>query len=262
VSRRRLALAAAAVLAGAAANGAVADLLARAGLSQGPSQATFHPAQYLSGTVPGISSLAVAGGQVLLEVTVTPTGTVADVKTLRSTPPFTEGLVGAVRGWRFRPAEQLRPAEGTGASARPPRWEPVRSTVLAASVIRLPATFASTTLGQAPVEVAPPSGGAPFPLNVVTPVYPPQALFGGSVLIEIAVGADGSASGAKSVGSAPNPAANPAANSATDAGNLIDTALASARGWWFQPAVVDGARVPAYAYVIFVFRQPVLAPAH
>ena len=67
--------------------------------------------------MPAISIQAVGGGQVFLELAVTKDGIVADVKALRSTPPFTAAFAAAARTWRFRPAEQLTEFPGQVAAA-------------------------------------------------------------------------------------------------------------------------------------------------
>src|SRR6185436_14601350 len=70
------------------------------------------PALYKSGSIPTLSvmSVEVGGGEVLLEVTVGPTGAVTNVKVLRETATFTERMIQAVRTWTFTPSEVEIPA--------------------------------------------------------------------------------------------------------------------------------------------------------
>lgn len=65
----------------------------------------FVPASYVSGELPAAPALAVSGGEVFLEVLVTNEGRVDSIRTLRTTPPFTDAVITAVRDWRFTPAE-------------------------------------------------------------------------------------------------------------------------------------------------------------
>ena len=64
-----------------------------------------EPASFQGGPLPPIPVMAVAGGEVFLEVAVGSDGAVTGVKPFRDTPPFTDALSGAVRAWRFEPAE-------------------------------------------------------------------------------------------------------------------------------------------------------------
>ena len=68
----------------------------------------FIPARYAGGgALPTVSPNTVAGGEVLLEVRVGRNGAAAATTTLRATPPFTNALAAAVRGWRFQPAVEI-----------------------------------------------------------------------------------------------------------------------------------------------------------
>ncbi len=58
-----------------------------------------------AGALPRAAQLAVGGGEVALELHVGADGAVTKVEPLTSTPPFTEALIAAVRGWRFDPAQ-------------------------------------------------------------------------------------------------------------------------------------------------------------
>ncbi len=208
----------------------------------------FRPAQYLDGPLPSASPLAVGGGEVLLELTITTGGGVGDVKTLRSTPPFTAGVAGSVKGWQFRPAERLvdPPPTADTPGSQTPQWQRVASKVLVAEVIR-PPTINTPTLGQPAKDLDVASDEAPFPTKIVTPLYPPMARNDGAVLVEVTVGVDGSVTQAKVVRSPPG------------AGNLEASALTAARAWSFRPARLRDGPIPTTAYLIFVFRQPVLA---
>jgi protein TonB len=191
------------------------------------------PARYVSGPVPPTPVRAIGGGQVFLEVAVNPRGGVDAVAPLRTTPPFTEPLVGSVGAWRFQPAEEVTPA---GARQR------VRSKVLVAAVYGAPTLLEGPTLGDSPQDVAKPSDAAPFPVGPVSPRYPPNALGDGVVLVEVQVNTAGSVTNARVIQSA-----LPFDASALDA----------ARQWKFRPARPNGRPAAALAYLLFGFRQPV-----
>jgi TonB family protein len=205
-------------------------------------QATFHPAQYIAGPLPPVPVRALGGGEVLLELAVSDAGTVADVKTLRTTPPFTAQFVAAVRAWRFRPAERLTPSADR---ARPATWRPFEATVLVAGVIR-PPTMNTPTAGELPRDVGSEADDTPFPLSVIAPPFPPRARDDGSVLVQVTIDAGGRVSDAKVLQSSPG---------------FDEAALTTARTWVFRPARVRGESVATYAYLVFVFRQPVTTPA-
>jgi TonB family protein len=206
--------------------------------AQQATQGTFRPPQYAGGSLPLVPVQAIAGGEVLLELAITKAGIVADVKTLRTTPPFTAQFVAAAQSWRFRPAERL--TESVDGS-RPPAWLPVDATVLLAEVIRAP-TLNTPTAGDLPRDVGSEANDTPFPLSVVAPAFPPRARDDGSVLVQVMVDAGGRVSDAKVLQSSP----------AFDA-----VALTTARTWVFRPARVRGESVATYAYLVFAFRQPV-----
>ena len=186
-------------------------------------QQAFSPAQLQTGTVPPLPALAVGGGQVLLEVSVGTDGRVTDVKPLRTTPPFTEMLTQAVRGWRFRPAEDVDSSRPGDTRSGPPA--PVASKVLVAGVFRPPA-LSMPTLGEAPKEGAPASDDTAFPLTISPPAFPPQAIRGGVVLLEARVDRGGEVGAIKVLrSSAP----------------FDDAARGAVSDWIFRPARVHGA---------------------
>ena len=203
-------------------------------------QSRFRPAQYAGGPLPVVPVRAVSGGEVMLELAVARDGSVASVKLLRSTPPFTETATAAAKAWLFRPAQLLGEVADR---SRPPAWESVDATVLVASIVR-PPTLNSPTLGQPPQDVGAAADTTPFPLRIITPPYPPLARNDGSVLVQVMVDAGGKVSEAQVLASAPG---------------FDGLALNTARTWSFRPARVRGEAVAVYAYLVFAFRQPVTA---
>lgn len=199
------------------------------------------PAALQSGSVPIIPVMAISGGEVALEVAVNRDGAVTGVKPLRSTPPFTDAVAAAVRGWNFSPAEDaLLPEPGQPIDTRTRR--PMASKVLVLALYRPPAIFEGT-LGEPPKTVGTPSEGVAVPTSPATmPGYPPNALFNGVVLVELSVTDDGNVKGAKVVRSAPP---------------FDQLALEATTTLGFRPPRVHGRSAAANVYVAVAFRQPI-----
>ena len=189
-------------------------------------QPTYFPASYVSGEAPVQPPQVPGGGQVLLELAVGEDGKVLKGHTLRSTPPFTELLVDAVRLWRFQPAEE--------------RGKEVESAVLVAGLFR-PPTLTGPDPREAPEDVNPPSKLIPMPYAMARPDYPSSAVADGVVLVEIIVERDGTVEAARVLRS----------SAAFD-----NAATEAVLQWKFRPARRDGQPVPSLAYVVFGFRQP------
>jgi TonB family protein len=206
-------------------------------------QEEWKPAQLDRGQLPATPIMAVAGGEVFLELTVTAAGTVLRADTLRTTPPFTDAVIATVRGWRFRPAERttMRITATPTASVSALVTEPVESKVLVAAIYR-PPSLQAPTLGEPPRTIASAASEVAFPQTTATPGYPPLALSDGTVLIEVAVGTDGRVGEASVIQSA---------------AGFDQAALDAARQWTFQPARIAGRLEETYAYLVMVFRQPV-----
>jgi TonB family protein len=187
------------------------------------------PARYVSGNLPVAPVLAVSGGQVFVEALVAPDGRVASVEILRTTPPFTDALVAAVRSWQFVPA-----AIGS---------TPVPARVFVAATFAAPALF-GPTLGQPPQDVLAAGNDVPAPTATVSVGYPPDAMGNGTVLVGVTVTRAGRSEDARVLVSSPA---------------FDRAALAAARAWSFRPARRDGKLVSAFAYLVFSFRQPVIS---
>src|SRR5258705_509076 len=63
-------------------------------------QGDFAAPRYVSGDLPAPPVIGVSGGEVFLEVVVGADGAVASIRTLRTTPSFTEATIEAVRSGR------------------------------------------------------------------------------------------------------------------------------------------------------------------
>jgi TonB family protein len=86
----------------------------------------------------------------------------------------------------------------------------------------------------------------PAPMSVVGVPYPPQALFGGNVLLDALVDADGKFSDVRVV--------NGAVNGGGD-DPFLAVALEAVRTWSFTPARADGRAVAARIGIVFQFPQ-------
>src|SRR6478609_5963567 len=187
------------------------------------------PARLQSGKVPPIPVTAVGGGEVLIDLDVSAAGAVTRATPLRSTPPFADFVLNAVRDWRFFPAREVvdpdraRAGETTSRVATP-------SHVLVAAVFR-PPTLRAPTLGEPPKDVSPGSDVLPFPLAMIPPLFPPTAASNGVVLLEVQVSANGSVDDVGVINSAPP---------------FDDAAVKAVRQWHFRPAQVHGTAVPTY----------------
>ena len=161
-------------------------------------QQPYAPARYAAGSGPVLPALVVGGGQAFVELTIGPDGAVQKATPLRSTPPFTQGLIDAVSGWRFSPAIE----DALGPDGKPQGPKPVASKVLVASLFRAP-TLLTPTLGEKTVNI-----GRPRPRCSTHPRRTSRhsrhaRLAGGVVLVEVSVDGAGAVKDARVIGSAP-----------------------------------------------------------
>ena len=195
-------------------------------------QADIEPARFVGGSIPRMPPLAASGGDVVLSVEVSSSGAAGAVDVLRSTPPFTDPVVAAVRTWRFSPAlDSMR--------------KPMDTRVLVDAVISAP-SLNVPTVGTPPKDVSTPDTRVPFPAQSSAPTFPVNARSEGTVLVETRVDRTGRVVGVTAVRSSPP---------------FDDAAMDAARSWTFRPAQDAAAPPSTYAYVLFVFRQPVMGAA-
>ena len=195
-------------------------------------QADIEPARFIDGSIPQMPPLAASGGDVMLSVAVSASGTVGAVDVLRSTPPFTDAVTAAVRTWRFSPA-----LDG--------KRIPMDARVLVDVVVGAP-SLNVPTVGTPPRDAAAPDTRVPFPAQVSAPPYPVNARSEGTALVETRVDPTGHVVGVTSLRSSPP---------------FDVVAMDAARTWTFRPAQGAAAPPSTYAYLIFVFRQPVMGAA-
>jgi TonB family protein len=211
--------------------------------SSDPQQArvVVTAAKFQGGAAPQIPVMAVSGGEVVLEVAVGREGRVTGTRTLRTTPPFTDAVIAAVRGWRFKPAEDVA-APMPGQPVDPATRASMDSTVLVIGLFRPPAIF-GVTPGEPPKTLAEASAEAPAVQNALTmPIYPMQALNDGVVLLELQLKADGGVERTSVVQSAP-----PFDQPALDAVGTLR----------FRAPRQRGRSAPSVVYVAAAFRQPI-----
>jgi TonB family protein len=209
-------------------------LVATCALLMAAAQEPPTPARYVSGELPQLPVQAIAGGQVFVELAVTAAGTVGAATILRATPPFTDAVVDAVRGWRFEPARDTD-------DPKEPLHD-VASTVLVAAIFRPPTMLNGPVAGTPPKDVGAASVTTPLPGSIGEPAFPPKAVAGGLVLVEVDVDAAGSVGDARVI---------------VSAAGFDETALNAARQWTFRPARLHGRAAASVAYLMFGFRQPV-----
>ena len=208
----------------------VSRLLCAAALLAGGTVHAGQPAKFVSGPVPAQPLRVTTGGQVILDVHVNADGVVDGMETLRRTPPYTNALRTAVAQWSFDPARQ-------GETAVPAR-------VLVVAVYLPPRLEGEQGPGTPPEDVAEAPPSEPFPIRIEAPSYPARAVGGGTVLLEVVVGADGAVGGATVAAGEPP---------------FSSVALEAVRGWRFRPASLGGTPVAAVIDVVVSFPEPVLA---
>lgn len=192
----------------------------------------FQGPRRVSGGAPAVlPPHAAGGGEVFLEVNVSASGAVAEIKTVRDGPPFTDALRDALKGWRFEPAKQAGAA--------------VASAVLVAGVFRPPVLVGGAPAGSPPVSGRPDCDEIPVPAEAVTPPYPTQGQGDHVVLAEVMVERDGGVARASVV---------------EGTGVFARTASDAARRWRFRPACHKGEAFATRAYLVFGFKAPAIAP--
>lgn len=195
------------------------------------------PPRYRSGQIPVAPQLALGGGEVLVELTVSRTGTVSALRPLRTTAGFTDFVLSALKTWRFDAATTQR-LDDAGVETI---TSPVVAKVLVAVWFHAPAIM-GPTLGEPVLDVAKPSLDAPRVLTSEMPAMPPTIFATSTVVAEATVEREGAAS--SRVIQSPRDMEGPV--------------LESYRRWTFAPARVGGRIVPARVYGVFVFPLPVV----
>jgi outer membrane biosynthesis protein TonB len=174
----------------------------------------------------------VAGGEVVIELTIDRDGAPTRPVVLRTTPPYTQMMLDAVMQWQFTPARALN-VQGARV--------PVEGQVLVVAVYRPPSLLNGPTLGEPPVQLSPASADVASPSAIVPPVYPVKSLGQGVMLFELLIDEQGRV-------------AESAALAAT--AGFEEVSRDALRQWTFNPARYRGRPAAASTYVLFGFMPP------
>ena len=196
----------------------------------------FTPPRLLKAELSVLPAPTIAGGgEVLIEATVDRTGALTRPIILRGTPPYTQMVLDAALRWRFEPARVVGPdrVETT-----------VEIPVAIGAVYRSPVLMNAPTIGEPPKDWSKPSGDVAYPTSMEMPNYPPQALDGGVVLLEVALNEAGGVTETRGIAST---------------GGFESASREALARWRFRGASYRARPVPSTAYVLFGFRPPVAA---
>jgi TonB family protein len=181
------------------------------------------------------SPTVVGGGEVLIEAIVDRTGRLTRPVVLRGTPPYTNMVLDTIGTWQFEAARE-RGLTGVESAVEMP--------VAIAAVYRSPVLVNAPTLGEVPKDWSKPSNELAYPLSMEMPNYPPQARDGGVVLLEVALNEAGAVTETRGIAST---------------GGFDSAAREALAKWRFRGGSYRARPVPATAYVLFGFPQPVVS---
>lgn len=192
-------------------------------------EAVYAPPRFLSGETPDQPPLASAGGLTILELDIAASGIVTEAIVLDEAAPFTEVIRRAAVLWKFRPAE----IDGA----------PIQSKALIVGVFRPPMLMGAGL--PEPRSVRPASEGIPYPITTAMPEYPPNALYEGVAVVEVAIDTRGAVVEAKML---------------SPEQGYDEVALEAAGAFRFRAAQYEGRGVESFAIIFFGFRQPLTTP--
>lgn len=165
-----------------------------------------------------------SGGTVVAMLRVT-AGSVKRVDIMQGDQPFVDPVRSALGAWRFKDS-------GSG-------------NVLVVVNFRSPNMYSNGSPARNPSSPAS-SNGPLLPQKVIEPVYPPNSLGEGSVILHMGINNAGSVTQTEVV---------------QGLGNLTDACVSAVKKWQFSPArSVQGASAVSDAYAVCVMRRPVLHP--
>jgi outer membrane biosynthesis protein TonB len=197
---------------------------------------TFAPPRLLKAALPTLPPpTVVGGGEVIIETTVDRNGRVSRPIILRGTPPYTQMVLDAIASWRFEPARAVD-AGGNEMIVEMP--------VTIGAIYRPPVLMNTPTIGEAPKDWSKPSGEAAYPESTQMPNYPPHALDGGVVLMEVVVNESGAVTETRAIAST---------------GGFESASRDALARWRFKSGSYRARPVPATAYVLFGFVAPVVS---
>jgi hypothetical protein len=154
------------------------------------------------------------------------------------------GAVGVVVGRWLRPAVIPSGANGGHLTISPGAALRIHYAINLLEQFHVSWHMVSEPVAQAETAAQQPQGfQPPVPVSVVAAPYPPQALFGGEVLLDALIGADGKPTDVRvASGDAP----------------FVDAALSAVGTWTFTPAHMDGRVVESRIGIVFQFPQSFL----
>jgi hypothetical protein len=167
---------------------------------------------------------AASGGTVIAELRVA-AGNATNVTIVSGVEPFAASCTSALSQWRLPPDE--------------------KGSALAVVYFRQPYLY---NLASAEDEIGPAKlpPQLPYPRHIVQPLYPPNAMGQGGVILRADISADGTVSGIETI---------------KGLGVLTGTSIEALKRWQFVPAQnKKGKKIPSQAYVVFVFRFPLTVP--
>lgn len=171
-------------------------------------------------------------GAVTLLLSLDTGGQVQNVQVLRDLPPFTTIAQSSIFAWVFKPAYFS--------------GSPVPS-ALPVTVVFSPFNPAETqlvTLSASPLQPASPVGAAQYVAPQITsasyPLYPPNTLATGTVVLEVTIGKSGQLSRVRAVRSVPA---------------LTQSAIKAVQSWSYNPGTVNGNPVASKIVIAFVFQR-------
>jgi len=192
-------------------------------------QATFKPAEVVSGPDIQYPNRSIADGVVVLDVSLDAGGGIAGVHVVRDIPSLTSAATSSMPSWKFSPALL--------------QGKPQPSTMRIAVVFR-PTSYlaAGPAFTVVPAQDAPDQthrGDAlPGIMSAVYPLYPVNAAMPGAVIIQVTIGKTGGIQRTKVVRELPP---------------FTQFGLNALHRWQFQPATVDGNPVISNLAIALVF---------
>ena len=154
---------------------------------------------------------------------------------MKSSPPFTQIVLATLAEWRFEPAREID-ERGIEAAIEVP--------ITVSALYRPPTLYSGPAVGEASTRLGTLSGDVAYPLSLVPPAYPPQAVLGAVVLFEVALDAGGQMVDTRGFGLL---------------AGFESAARDSLAKMRFRGAIHRGRPVPSVTYVMFGFRPPVVS---
>ena len=192
----------------------------------------FTPASVTAVTGIPFPPNATTTGAVTLLLSLDAGGKVQNVQILRDLPPFTAIAQSSINAWAFKPAYF---GGNSVASALP------------ITVVFSPFNPAGTQLvplSVSPLQPASPVGAAQYAPPQITsasyPLYPPNTLATGTVVLEVTIGLSGQVSKIHTVRSVPD---------------LTQSAINAVKSWSYNPGTANGNHSASKMVVAFVFQR-------